>query len=258
MTQLQTENEVAVSGLNNPKPPEGFISFNDFIEQNPGFCSKYEGNKEAHMAIWLDEPVDASALVSRRNSETGRVAVETVVIKSRTSATIKVSDFINWFGDPKLKLHRESFPSDIGYDAKFWRKMKNEKLRIFGRENVMKGNANGRTFTSPEMSHAQLNTDHNLWGKYPRIYVLLPDKMVMSIQGDDEEKVDPIAYVWEAMNTIGVAMNSERFEETEIIAVQENLLQRASELNIEGVFGSSATGTIIEGFMITAKEKYGQ
>lgn len=258
MTQLkEKENEVAVKAVKRETPPEGFISFDDFVEQNPKFCEKYEGNKEAHMAIWLDEPAEARAFVSRRDENTKRVSVEAVKIPNRSSFTVKVSDFINWFGDPKLKLHLPFAPDDTGYDEKFWNKMRNEKLRIFGRELVMKPVGNVGSFTTPASEVSNINDKHDLWDKYPNFFVLLPDKMVMSTGGDDK-RVDPIDFVYEVMSTRGISLTRKSFDEDDIKGVQDDLQKRAKELNIEGVFGSSATGTIIEGFMIRVREKYGK
>lgn len=278
MTQLkEKENEVAVKTVKREAPPEGFISFDDFVEQNPKFCEKYEGNREAHMAIWLDEPAPLKFRVSRHydttesvrieDPNTGKVSyenqivqrsrVEDVVINSRKSETIKVWEFITWFGDPKLKLHLAIFPTDVGYDNKFWTKMRKEKLRIFGRELVMKPVGNVGSFTTPASEVSNVNDEHDLWDKYPKFFVLLPDKMVMSTGGEDK-RIDPIDYVWEVMSTRGISLTRKSFDEDDIKGVMSDLQKRAKELNIEGVFGSDATGTIIEGFMIRVREKYGK
>ena len=249
------EKEKANGTVKSVKPPEGFVSFNDFIAQNPKFCEKYEGNVEAHMAIWLDEPVDAQVLVSRKDDETGRVSVQSVVIPKHKSYPLKVWDFINWFGDPNLKLHLDIAPKDTFWDEKFWRSARNEKLAIFGRAISMRPRGDAPTFTSPTKTIAKDNTKYDLWDKYPKIYVLLPEKMVMTVGGVSQEvKVED--FVWEVMNTAGVDVGQDGFDEVDIKIIHDELYSRAKEFNLEGIFSSSAAGTIIEGYMITAKEKF--
>jgi hypothetical protein len=262
MAQTQTEEKKpATETVKRPEPPEGFISFDDFIDQNPKFCEKYEKNKEAHMAIWLDEPVPGVVQVSRRiPDENGDVPdggigeVQAISIPNRTTYTIAVSDFINWFGDPRMRLHLKRAPAEniTGFKDTHWKIVRSEKLRLWCRDLSMRPSQDKPTFMTPLRRIAESNDQYGLWDSYPKVFILLPTQMIMATTPTK----DLVDFVWESMNAQGINMTKKKFDENDTKAVQNDLLAKAKEYKIEGVFGMNATGTIIEGYMMAAKEKY--
>jgi hypothetical protein len=240
------------------EPPAGFISFDEFIEKNPKFCEKYEQLEhwEAHMAIWLDEPVDGMVCVSQKDEE-GNSAATIIPIPHHTTYTLKVIDFINWFGDPNLKLHLPKPPANLGYKDEYWKRMRNEKLRIWCRELTMKPvttqNGMHKSFFTPVVNNklSEYGT-YDLFGKYPKVWILLPTQMIMATTAAK----DIVDFVWEAMQTRNVNCNSKKFTEDEIKGVGDEMYAKAKEYKMEGVFGMTTAGTVVESFMLAAKEKY--
>jgi hypothetical protein len=251
------EKKVVPQAVKRPEVPAGFISFDEFISQNPGFSSKYESNKEAHMAIWLDEPVSAFVHTSRLidpDAKSGVGVVKLLEIPNYATYTLSVTDFINWFGEPNLKLHLASPPplKEIGRDDKFWRNLRSQKLRMWCRDISMKTAQGERSITTVDNVTATRNNEYGLWDKFPKVYVLPPTQMIMATSASK----DIVDFVWESMVSKDVVTTKKKFDEDDIKLVQLDLLAKAKEYKIEGVFGKDATGTVVESFMLAAKEKY--
>lgn len=260
--EVKTTVETAVSLKNDP--PEGFVSWDKFCDENPDFGKDYRGRIDTHMSMWINEekgPAFAELLSEYTFGKVEITAIREIPVKA--AFTIKVTDFINLMGDPSYKMHRDSVPSDLGIDNLHWKNQKRHLIRRWRRETerrpVERFDKDSKTMRvlaaiyteidGKPTCNVEVNDELGLWGNIPQdVWILPPDKMSYTIRA----AVDITDFTYEAMRICDVSVDKESWTDEEIEKVRQHLLAKAKDYQIEKQITGTTAGALVQAYMLGA------
>jgi len=273
--------EVRPEGL-----PEGFISIKELNENYPGFRKTYLNaiGEDKPMKIWFDEDHSIFAelaMVEIVEDIDGTIDKETGLVYTtkefsqvntelapRTEHTIDIKNFFRLFGDPKERFDLKLKQASNRKKPKRWQALKANCLenvrRTLSRQPSSKfvpdehGNTVemklGCTYTTGTYQEHNSDSGNNLWGIFPKVWVLPPDRFEMTVKGTVKETTFE-DYVWEAMKTSGMKLDK-NLSGTATKQTMEEIQKVKSILVSSGHVKDTTSFPRIKNYMMAAQEDY--
>ena len=250
-------------------PPEGFVPWSEFCEENPKFGKDYRGRIDTHMSMWINEdkgPAFAE-LLSEYDFERDVTCIREIPVKA--AFTIKVTDFLSLMGDPSYMMHKDRAPKELGIDDLHWKNQKRHLIRRWRRETerrpIERFDKDTKTMRILASVYSEIdgkstcNVDINdklgLWGNIPQdVWILPPDKMSYTTRA----AVDIADFTYEAMRICDISLNKKKYTDEDIEAVRQHLLAKAKDYQIESIITGTSPGALVLALMKGAAEKHKQ